>query len=233
MQDPHGVEGVALEGLDGRRIEGRTATGGAEGAVAHVPAGPAGDLRQLGIVELAEAKAVEFLVGGECHMVDVEVKAHADRIGRDQVIHVARLVELDLGIAGAGGQCAQHHRCPAALPADQLGDRIDLLGREGDDGGPARQARNLLFAREGQLRQTRPGHHVDAGHQRLDERPHGVGADQEGFVPPALVQKAVGEDMAPVEIARELHLVDCHEGRGRDPGASPRSSRSSSAAGPA
>ena len=58
-----GIEVVVLQRLDGVGVEGRAAPGGAEGAVAHVPAGAAGDLAELGRVELAEAEAVELLVG--------------------------------------------------------------------------------------------------------------------------------------------------------------------------
>ena len=67
-------------------------------------------------------------------MVDVEVEAHADGVGGDQVVDVAGLVERDLGVAGARRQRAEHHRGAAALAADQLGDGVDLLGRERDDG---------------------------------------------------------------------------------------------------
>ena len=52
------------------RVEGRAAPSRAEGAVAHVAAGAAGDLAELRRVELAEAEAVELLVGGEGDVVD-------------------------------------------------------------------------------------------------------------------------------------------------------------------
>ena len=77
-------------------------------------------------------------VAGEGDVIDVEVEAHADGIGRDEEVDVARLVERDLGVARARGQRAQHHRGAAALTADQLGDRVDLAGREGDDRGALR-----------------------------------------------------------------------------------------------
>ena len=120
--------------LDQIGLEGRAAPGGAEGAVAQVPAGAAGDLAELGGVELAELVAVELLVGGEGDVVDVEVEAHADGVGGDQVVDVARLVDLDLGIARARRERAQHDGRAALLPPDQLGDGVDLLDREGDDG---------------------------------------------------------------------------------------------------
>src|SRR5215208_7673612 len=56
LQYAHRIEGVVLERLDDIGIEGRAAPGGAEGAVAHVATGSAGDLSELGRMELAEAE---------------------------------------------------------------------------------------------------------------------------------------------------------------------------------
>jgi hypothetical protein len=106
-------------------------------------AGAAGDLRQLGGIELAELVAVELAVGRERDVIDVEIEAHADGVGGDQVIDVAGLIERDLRVAGARRQRAQHHRRAAALAADQFGDGVDLVGREGDDRGAPRQPREL------------------------------------------------------------------------------------------
>ena len=68
----------------------------------------------------------------EPDMVHVHVQAHADRVGRDQVVDLARLEHLDLGVARARAERAHHDRRAAALAADQLGDGIDLVGREAD-----------------------------------------------------------------------------------------------------
>ena len=147
---------MAFQRLHQFVLERRAAAGGAEGAVAGGAAGAAGDLRELRRVELAELIAVELAVGGERDVVDVEVEAHADRVGGDEIIDVAGLVERDLGVARARRQRAEHHRGAAALAADQLGDRVDLVGRECDDRGAARQPRQLLLAGEGQRREPRP-----------------------------------------------------------------------------
>ena len=181
-------------------------------AVAGGAAGAAGDLRQLGRIELAELIAVELAVGGEGDVIDVEIEPHADGVGGDQIIDVAGLIERDLGVAGARRERAEHHRGAAALAADQLGDGVDLVGREGDDGGAARQPRHLLLAGEGELRQPRPGQHMRAGQQPLDHRPHGGGAEHQRLLAPAPVEHAVGEDVAAFEIGAELHLVDRQEG---------------------
>ena len=107
--------------------------GDAEGAVVHVAAGAAGDLAQLAGRQVAMVLAVELAQCREGDVIDVEVETHADGIGRDEEVDVARLIERDLRVARARRQRAQHDRRAAALTADQLGDRIDLLRRERDD----------------------------------------------------------------------------------------------------
>ena len=103
-------------------------------------AGAAGDLREFGRIELAELVAVEFAVGGKRDVIDIEIEAHADGVGGDEVVDVAGLVERDLGVARARRQRAEHHRGAAALAADQFGDGVDLVGRERDDGASAAAA---------------------------------------------------------------------------------------------
>ena len=104
-----------------------------KGAVLAEPPGAAGDLPDLLGIKPAQALAVELAQAGEGDMVDVHVEAHADRVGGDEEIDLAGLKEFDLRIAGARGKRAHHHRRAAALAADQLGDRVDLVGGEGDD----------------------------------------------------------------------------------------------------
>ena len=129
--------------LDQFGLEGRAAPGRAEGAVAQVAAGAPGDLPDFGRLQLAEVPAVEFAVGGEGDVIDVEVEAHADRVGGDDVVDIAGLVQLDLRVAGARRQRAEHDRRAAALAPDPLGDGVDLLGRERDDRG--RGGRRAIF----------------------------------------------------------------------------------------
>ena len=52
---------------------------------------------------------------GEGDVVDVEVEAHADGVGRDQVVDLARLVQRDLRVARARRERAEHDRRAAAL----------------------------------------------------------------------------------------------------------------------
>ncbi len=205
------LEAVRFERLDELGLEWRAAAGGAERAVARRAAGAAGDLREFRRAELAELVAVEFAVGGEGDVIDVEIEAHADGVGRHQIVDLAGLIERDLGVARARRQRAEHHRGAAALAADQFRDRVDLLGREGDDGGAARQAREFLVAGEGQLRQPRPAYHADAGKQPLDDLAHSGGAEHQRLFAPAPVERTVGEDMTALEIGGQLDLVDGEE----------------------
>jgi hypothetical protein len=145
-------------------------------------------------------------------VIDVEIEAHADGVGGNEIFDVARLIELDLGVARARGERAEHHGGAAALAADQLGDRIDLFDGERDHGGAAGQPRDLLFAGEGELRQPRPGQNMGARQQPLNHRAHRLGAQHQRLLASAAVEDAVGEDVAALEIGGELHFVDGEEG---------------------
>jgi hypothetical protein len=57
----------------------------------------------------------------------------------------------------------------------------------------ARLARELLLAREGELRQPRPAEDVGARQEPFDHRPHGGGAEHQRLLAAAPVEHAVGE----------------------------------------
>ena len=154
LQHFHTVEGVVLQRVHQFRLERRAAPRGAEGAVARRPPGAAGDLRELGRRQAAELVAVIFAVGGEGDVVDVEIEAHPDRIGRDEVIDIAVLEHRDLRVSGTGRQRAEHHGRAAMLAADQFRDGIDFIGRERDDRGAPRLPRDLAVAGEFELRES-------------------------------------------------------------------------------
>ena len=124
---------MRFQRLDEFGFEWRAAARGAERAVAGGAAGAAGDLGEFGRIELAELIAVELAVGRERDVIDVEVEAHADGVGRHQIVDLAGLVELDLGVARARRQRAEHDRGAAALAADQFGDGVNFFGRERHD----------------------------------------------------------------------------------------------------
>ena len=89
-----GLEFGALPALQGQC---------AEAAVALVAPGAARDLRHFGGGQPAPAAAVIFGQAGERDMGDVHVEPHPDRVGRDQIIDLARLIHRDLRVARARG----------------------------------------------------------------------------------------------------------------------------------
>jgi hypothetical protein len=103
-----------------------------------VATGAAGDLGELGRLEVASDAAVKLAEGGEGDMIDRQVEAHADGVGGDEVVDLAGLEEGDLGIAGARGEGAKDDSSAAAEGAEALGGAVDLLGGEGDDGAARR-----------------------------------------------------------------------------------------------
>ena len=209
---------MVLQRVDELGLERRAAARGAEGAVAGGAAGAPRNLREFGRRQPAELVAVELAIGGEGDVVDVEIEAHADGVGGDEIIDVAVLEHRDLRVACAGRERAQHHGGAAVLAADQLGNRIDFIGGERDDGGAARLARDLAVAGELELRQSGPRDHGDTRQQALDDRAHGGGAQEQRLVAAAAVEDAIGEDVAAFEIGGDLDLVDGEEGDVEIPG---------------
>src|SRR6185312_4148387 len=189
-------------------IERIAAPGHAERAVPRGAARATRDLAELGGAELAELIAVEFSVGGEGDVVDVEVEPHADRVGGDEIVDIAVLIERNLRIARARAERAKHDRRTAALPADQLGDRVDLVGRKRHDSRAARQTRDLLFAGIDERGKPRAADDMRARQEFLDHRPHGRGAEHKRLLARAAIEDAVGEDVAALEINAKLDLVD-------------------------
>src|SRR6202012_4336014 len=135
LQHAHVFEGVVLQRIDEFRLERRAAAGRAKSTVTGRSAGPARNLGKFSRIEPAELIAVIFAGGWERGMVDVEIEAHADRIGRDEIIDIAVLEHRHLRISGTRRERTEHDRSAAMLAADQFGDRVDLVGGESDNRG--------------------------------------------------------------------------------------------------
>ena len=90
---------MVLDGPDRGCRQGRQRCQGDELAVIVVSTGSTRDLRQLGILQIAQLAPVELAQIREVHAIDVHVEAHADGVGGNHVVDLARLVERDLGIA--------------------------------------------------------------------------------------------------------------------------------------
>ncbi len=177
----NGLEFMIFEFVDQLLIEGLDIGGYAEGAVVQVASRAAGDLREFGGREVAMGAAVELARARERDVIDIQVEAHADGVGRDEEIDVAGLVERHLRVAGARAQSAEHHRGAAALPSDQLRDGVDVVRRERHDGGARLQARDFLLARISELREPRPRDEIRARDQLADRVRHRLRAEQQGF----------------------------------------------------
>ena len=93
------------------------------------------------------AAAVVLAQGREGNVLDVEVQAHTDGIGRHQVVHIPCLVHRHLGISSPWRERAQHHRRAPVNPTEALGILIDPLGAEGDHRRPPGHGHELGTAR--------------------------------------------------------------------------------------
>ncbi len=186
----------------------------AEAAIGLVPPGTPGDLRHFGGRQAPLAHAVELRQRGEGDMADIEVQPHADGVGGDDVIDLARLEQLDLAVARFGTERAHHHRAAAAKPAQHFGHGVDLLGAEGDDRTARGRRDSLRRPGMGQRGETRPLDDFGFGLQRAHHRRQRGRAQQHRLFPPARMQQPVGEDMPAFPVRAELRLVQRHEGSG-------------------
>ena len=211
LQDLDAVEAVPLDRLHQFGLERVATPSGAESAVPDMPAGTAGDLPKFRWRQAPKLITVEFPVAREGNMVDIEVEAHADGIGGDQEADIAILVHRDLGVARARRQRAENHGSAAALAADQFGDGIDLVGREGDDSAAPWQTGELAVPREEKVRQSRARDDVHTGYEPFNDRLHRRRAEQQRLSRAAPIQQPVCEDMASLEIGGDLDLVECHK----------------------
>ena len=184
------------------------AVGDAERAVVEMPSGAARHLRQFSRRQVARDLPIEFARGSECYVIDIEIEAHADGICCDQIIHIARLEQLDLGIARARAQRADYHRRAAPLAAEHFSQLINVGRRKGDNGRTWRQTCELLLARVAQFRQAGPRDEIGARNQVGNAIAHGGGAEHQRLLPAAGVEQAIGEDVASIGIGRQLDLVD-------------------------
>ena len=186
--------------------------GRAERAVAQVaPARPAICATSAGRQRTRAARPSYLCEAREGHVVDVEVEAHADRVGGDQVVHLARLVERDLGVARPRRQRAEHDGRAAALPAQALGHRVDVRDREHDDRAAPGQPIELLRADVAQRGQPRRAMNAASGTSRRSSGRDGVGAQEHRLLAPARVQQAVREDVPALAVGAELDLVHGQE----------------------
>ena len=183
----------------------------AERSVALVAPGTPGDLGHFRRKQPPHPYSVEFGEPCKGDVVDVEIEAHADRVGGDDVIDLAILEQFDLTVAGFRAQRAHHHRRAAAKPPQHFGHGIDLLGTEGDDRASGRKAREFARADMRQRRKPWPLADLDLRDQRLHHRFQRGRAQQHRLLPTAQIEQAIGKDMATLAIGAQLRLVQPNE----------------------
>ena len=204
-------EAVRLDGLDEPLVERPELRRGCELPVTDVAAGAARDLADLRRRQRSRADAVELREAGEDHGVDVEVQPHADRVGGDEVVDLAALVQADLRVARARRERSEHERRAAALAAQPGGHLVQLAQREDDQCRARRQLRQPLGLGVRERRQPLARLERGVGDQLVQDRPDRLGADQPGLEGTARVQDPVREDVAALAVGRQLHLVDSQE----------------------
>jgi hypothetical protein len=115
---------------------------------------------------------------------------------------------LTLRIACARAERAHDNSRSALLPTQQLGDRINLLGREGDDRAALGELGGL--DRTGIAKLGKPL--ADIGFRLQPKLPehwrHGPGTKKQGLFSATRVQDPIGEDMPAISIFSELDLID-------------------------
>ena len=92
---------MVFDGVGDFRFERGSVGSAAKRASVHMPAGATGDLTEFRGSQRSRAPAIEFAQRCKGDMIDVEIKSHPDRIGRNHVIDFAILEQRDLGIAAA------------------------------------------------------------------------------------------------------------------------------------
>ena len=169
-------------------------------ALGHVATRAARDLGQLVGCQITHPRAVKLGQRGKRHMRDIKVQAHADGIGRHQIIDIAILIQFHLRIAGARAQRAHHDGRTALGPAQQLGDRIYIFNRKPDDGGPIWHAAYLFRTCVGQGRESLAPQELDMRHQCGNRATHGLGPQQQRLVQAPRMQQPMGKDMTTLGI---------------------------------
>ena len=76
-------------------------------------------------------------------MAEIQIESHADRIGRNQEINIAILVEINLRIAGTRAEPAHDNGRPTPLAAHEISDLVDFGDAKSNDRAAPRQARQL------------------------------------------------------------------------------------------
>ena len=179
-----------------------------ESAIALMPPCASGNLRHLGDSQPPSPRSVELGKAGESNVRDIEVKAHANGVGRDQIVNLARLEHRDLSVACSRGESAHDHRCTAPQPAKRFGNGVNLLDGKGHDSRAFWQSRELLRAAIAQSRKPRSRDNFGIWQKRADHRAKTFRPKDHSLLTPPRVQHPVGKNVPAFGISTQLRLVD-------------------------
>ena len=143
---------MSLDPLDGFGVKVGAVRGLTKRAVGAKTTRTSGDLGNLVCAQRSVPPPIKFRQARKGHMIDIHVKAHANRIGCDQKIDFTGLIKRDLRVAGARAKRAHDHCRAPLMAADQFGDGINFFLAEGDNGTTPRQLGDLFDAGIGQGR---------------------------------------------------------------------------------
>ena len=144
-------------------------------------------------------------------MIHIQIQAHPNCVGGDQIVNLAILIEVHLSIPRAGAERPHDHCRPALLTAQQFRDSVDTIDREPDDGTARGHPADLFRPGIDQLRHPLTPDKLHLGHQSRNGAAHGVGPQKQRLARAARPQQAVGENMAAFRVGTELDFVDGYE----------------------
>ena len=149
LKQRHRIEAVLLQHFNELFIERRAAPGRAECAIANMATRTPRNLRHLGRLEAAILPAVIFAIACKGDVINIEIEAHADRIGRNNIIDFTVLIELDLRIARARAERPQHNRRTATCTTNEFGNGVNFFCRESDNRRATWQTREFALSCKG------------------------------------------------------------------------------------
>ena len=96
LQHSNRIEAMLLQRFDQFVVKRQAAPRSPESAILDMPARSPGDLAVFRRRQATMLPAVEFTLAGKSNVIDIEIETHADRVGCDDEIHLAVLIEFHL-----------------------------------------------------------------------------------------------------------------------------------------
>ena len=124
---------VSLDTPDHVFIKRRTITCFAKSAVCAEAACATCNLACFCGGQLPAATSIKFSAACEGDVFDIKIEPHADGVRGDQIVNLARLIKVHLGVAGSGRQRAHNDRRSAPLALQKLGDSVNFFCRKRHD----------------------------------------------------------------------------------------------------